>query len=299
MIQLKLKEDTGAEREITLPASVDDLTRHPSRFTLSGELLSLDFTTPDAELNAGLKACLLPLPTDSAKELHLLGYLLDRMEDYHRDVLREHLPAAPCTPAELIQRSIYISDRLFLRDGTKNDNVRPLRECPQFVDEHDMDEALRREFRSYLDRNRLTGGQLFEKVVERARENGDLAHFDGIHEYILPEDSDSPKITDYEFDFVPIVNYGCEGIYINCSLKGGFDQRENRWLSVGTIKTLKDDLDAAKIMGELCGILLHHESRYVNSNLWRFTSTEETERSIARKLESEQAQGQGMTQQMG
>ncbi|MEG0724392.1 MAG: hypothetical protein RR419_09280, partial [Akkermansia sp.] len=169
----------------------------------------------------------------------------------------------------------------------------------QFVDEHDMDEALKREFRSYLDRNRLTGGQLFEKVVECARANGDLALFDTIHEYILPEEYDKTKLTKYEFDFVPIVNYGCEGIYINCSLKGAFDQGKERWLSVGTIKTLENDLAAAKIMGELCGILLHHESQYVGSNLWRLTPTEETERSIARKLESEQAQDPAVHMGMG
>lgn len=299
MIKLTLTDSAGAVRELSLPAPIDELTRHPSHFTLTDELISIDFTSPDAELNAWLKACLLPLPAESAKELHLFGYLLDRMEDYHREVLCNHLPKEPGALSDLIQRSIYISDRLFLRDGTKNDNVRPLRECPQFVDEHDMDETLRREFRSNLDRTRLTGGQLFEKVVERARESGDLARFDGIHEYILPEEHDKTKITNYEFDFIPIVNYGCEGIYIDCSFRGGFDQGEDRWLSVGTIKTLENDLNAAKIMGELCGVLLHHESQYVNSNLWRFTPTEEMERDIARKLESEQTQGHGMTQQMG
>lgn len=299
MIHLTLTNNAGAEREITLPAPIQELARNPNQFAFTDECMVLDFRTPDAELNTGLNQCLPTAPEGSTKELHLLAYLLERMEDYHRDVLRDHLPPAPSTLSEVIQRSIYISDRLFLRDSMKNENVRPLKECPQFVDGSNMDEKLQSEFRSHLDRNRLTGGQLFANVVECARENGDLAHFDGIHEYILPEGHDKTKITKYAFDFIPIVNYGCEGIYINCSLKGGFDQGAERWLSVGTIKTLENDLSAAKIMGELCGILLHHESQYVNSNLWRFTPTEEIEHDIARKLESEQTQNQGMAQQMG
>ena len=65
-------------------------------------------------------------------------------------------------------------------------------------------------------------------------------------------------------------NYGCEGIYIDCCLRGKFDESGCSILHVGTLKTLKRDLDAAKIMGELCGVLMHHATTYVNANLDRY-----------------------------
>ena len=121
---------------------------------------------------------------------------------------------------------------------------------------------------------RDTGGSLFCSVIRMAREAGEFAKAESILDYILPcehEDSvhDKVKLTAYEFDFQPILNYGCEGIYIDCYLAGKFDESGRFRLHVGTLKTLRRDVEAAKIMGELCGLLLHYASEYVNSNLHR------------------------------
>ena len=81
-------------------------------------------------------------------------------------------------------------------------------------------------------------------------------------------------LTECRFDFVPIFNYGCEGICIDCYLKGKFDESGRSSLHVGTLKTLKRDLESAKVIGELCGILTHHASEYVNQNLDRYEGVE-------------------------
>ena len=84
------------------------------------------------------------------------------------------------------------------------------------------------------------------------------------------------KLTAYEFSFDASVNYGgSEGIYIDCYLTGKFDESGRFVLPIGTIKTLKRDLEAAKIMGELCGVLTYYASQYVNQNLLRYTPEKE------------------------
>lgn len=135
---------------------------------------------------------------------------------------------------------------------------------------------------------RDTGGSLFCSVIRMAREAGEFAKVESILDYILPcehEDSvhDKVKLTAYEFDFQPILNYGCEGIYIDCYLKGKFDESRRCSLHVGTLKTLRRDLEAAKIMGELCGALMHHASEYVNQNLRRYTPAQELEAEYRQK----------------
>ena len=74
-----------------------------------------------------------------------------------------------------------------------------------------------------------------------------------------------------------------EGIYIDCYLEGKFDESRRCSLHVGTLKTLRRDLEAAKIMGELCGALMHHASEYVNQNLRRYTPAQELEAEYRQK----------------
>ena len=126
---------------------------------------------------------------------------------------------------------------------------------------------------------RDTGGSLFSSVIRIAKENGDFGRAGAILDYYLPCEHESGTgdkvlLTECRFDFVPIVNYGCEGIYIDCYLKGKFNESGRSSLHVGTLKTLKRDLESAKIMGELCGILMHHASEYVNQNLDRYEGVE-------------------------
>ncbi len=135
---------------------------------------------------------------------------------------------------------------------------------------------------------RDTGGSLFSSVIRRAKANGDFDRAGAILDYYLPCEHEGGrhegvKLTAYEFDFVPIVNYGCEGIYIDCYLKGKFDESRRCSLHVGTLKTLRRDLEAAKIMGELCGALMHHASEYVNQNLRRYTPAQELEAEYRQK----------------
>lgn len=139
---------------------------------------------------------------------------------------------------------------------------------------------------------RDTGGSLFSSVIRMAKEAGEFGKAKAILDYILPcehEESirEKVKLTAYEFDFQPCINYGCEGIFIDCYLMGKFDESGRSKLHVGTLKTLRRDAEAAKIMGELCGVLLHYEKKYVNGNLHRYTPEKELEQEYQRQLEQE------------
>ena len=154
---------------------------------------------------------------------------------------------------------------------------------------HDWD---REQVRLWLEKNfppekhtevfRDTGGSLFSSVIRRAKANGGFDRAGAIPDYHLPCEHESGTddkipLTAYEFDFVPIPNYGCEGIYIDCYLKGKFNESGCSSLHVGTLKTLKRDLESAKIMGELCGALMHHANEYVNANLDRYKTDRQLE----------------------
>lgn len=166
---------------------------------------------------------------------------------------------------------------------------------------HDWD---REQARLWLEKNfppgkttevfRDTGGSLFSSVIRMAKASGDFDRAETILDYYLPCEHESGiregvELTAYEFDFVPILNYGSEGIYIDCYLKGRFDGSGRCSLHVGTLKTLKRDLESAKIMGELCGTLMYHASEYVNQNLHRYTPQKELEAEYQRQLEQKNA----------
>lgn len=173
-----------------------------------------------------------------------------------------------------------------------------LRRGKEFLDLfHDWD---REAARLWLEKNfppekptenfRDTGGSLFSTVIRIAKASGDFAKAEAILDYYLPcEHEEGQKegvqLTAYEFDFVPILNYGSEGIYIDCYLNGKFDESGRSSLHVGTLKTLRRDLESEKIMGELCGILHHYENQYVNKNLRRYTPDKELEAEYQRQLE--------------
>lgn len=118
---------------------------------------------------------------------------------------------------------------------------------------------------------------------------GPLTSSEAILDYVLPCEHETGrhekvKLTAYEFSCDASVNYGgSEGIYIDCYLRGKFDESGRSVLHVGTLKTLRRDLEAAKIMGELCGALMHHASEYVNQNLRRYTPAQELEAEYRQK----------------
>ena len=164
---------------------------------------------------------------------------------------------------------------------------------------HDWD---REQARLWLEKNfppekptevfRDTGGGLFSNVIRVAKVSGDFDRAGAILDYYLPCEHESGiregvELTAYEFDFVPILNYGSEGIYIDCYLMGKFDESGRCSLHVGTLKTLTRDLESAKVMGELCGTLMHHAGEYVNQNLHRYAPQKELEAEYQRQLERE------------
>lgn len=145
---------------------------------------------------------------------------------------------------------------------------------------------------------RDTGGGLFSTVIRLVKASGDFAKAEAILDYYLPCEheegrKEGVKLTAYEFNFEAVLNYGCEGIYIDCYLSGKFDESGRHSLHVGTLKTLRRDLEAEKIMGELCGILHHCENQYVNQNLRCYTPDKELAAEYQRQLEQEAANGGG------
>lgn len=139
---------------------------------------------------------------------------------------------------------------------------------------------------------RDTGGSLFSTAVRLAKENGEFDKAEAILDYILPSAHETGlkekvKITAYEFSFESNVSYGSEGIYLDCYLAGKFDESGRFSLHVGSLKTLRRDLEAAKIMSELGGVLMHYVDQYVNQNLDRYTPDKELKAKYQNKKESD------------
>lgn len=123
---------------------------------------------------------------------------------------------------------------------------------------------------------RYTNKELMEKIVEIITKAGEYKKAEAILDYFLPEKHQVVKLTDYEFDFQGVADFGgSEGIYLDCWLKWKYD---NFYCKMGTFKTLRDDLEGMKIMAELGGILNFYLSRFVNQNINCFTPDEELKR---------------------
>ena len=117
---------------------------------------------------------------------------------------------------------------------------------------------------------RDTPGILFRNVLRLVQEHGHYTDAEPIIDYTLA-DRDERKLTDYGFDFWAVVSPGSsEGIYIDCYLEGRFDQSASTRCHAGTIKTLREDVDAYRIMGALTGYLTVYAHKYVNENLDRY-----------------------------
>ncbi|WP_444658517.1 hypothetical protein ACRQV7_13270 [Caproiciproducens sp. R2] len=286
MLNLTLTTQSGKTQDLNLPLRVEDIVQRPMPFYLAYGKATATFETPDADLNEKLGSLMPNAVEGGVQELNLLAYILDRMDEKRLALLRGNLPDEPCDITELTRRANYFCDRYLDRDGNPDPYVVPLE---RYRESSSLSEKLQREFRMNLEKQRMTGGQLFDRIIEQAKENGDLARFDAIDEYILDDTSYKGKLCSYEFDLLPAMNFGgSEGIYIDCYLKGKFDESGRDSLHIGTIKTLDTNLDACKVMGELCGALMYHENRFVNENLYLFDSTESIERMITKSMEIEQ-----------
>lgn len=148
-------------------------------------------------------------------------------------------------------------------------------------------------------RDRKSG--LFNAILDRARAAGNLSDIEPILDYCLPntQEQESPDrdqhLTDYRFNVVPSLQFGCEGIYLDLLLEGSFDMTDRTRLSIGTIKTLCEDQEACERMGRLCGLLMYHGHAYVNDNIHRYTPQKELEREYARMLEKQKYNEGGTT----
>ena len=99
-------------------------------------------------------------------------------------------------------------------------------------------------------------------------------------EYFLPETYKTIELTDYKFDFCANVQFGVsEGIYVDCSIKGHFDENapsdKMQMLHCGTFKALNNSLEDMRIMGELAGSLVFFAREYVNENIGKYTPQKE------------------------
>ncbi len=157
-----------------------------------------------------------------------------------------------------------------------------------------MDDIQKRE--EYINPKRDFKSDLFRAILERARADGSLAEIEPILDYYLPNDGkalsseQNHPLTNYEFNFVPEISFGSsEGIYVDLYLDGDCDGSGFKRTELGVFKTLRDDLDACRLMGQLCGVLMYHGVDYVNKNLHRYTPKTQLEAEYLRKLKKEQA----------
>lgn len=160
-----------------------------------------------------------------------------------------------------------------------------------------MEDIQKRE--EYINPKRDWKSDLFRAILERARADGSMAEIEPILDYYLPNSSEplssgrNDPLTNYKFDFVPVISFGSsEGIYVDFYLDGDCDESGFKQTEIGVFKTLRTDLDACRLMGQLCGVLMYHGSAYVNENLHRYTPKRELEMEYLYKLKKEQAASQ-------
>ncbi len=116
-------------------------------------------------------------------------------------------------------------------------------------------------------------GDLFTDIYQLAERSGELDKLKFVEDYHLGNDEwKRIKITNNDFTCHFSAQFGgSEGIYIDAYISGHFDATgERKTVSIGTIKTLEDDLAAMKIMGEVCGILTYYAAEYLNQNCARY-----------------------------
>lgn len=151
---------------------------------------------------------------------------------------------------------------------------------------------------AYTTPHRDRKSTLLYAVLERARATGDLKEIEPILDYYLPNEEEplSPKedsyLTNYAFSAEAKVSFGCEGIFVDLDLVGTFDDSGKDRCRVGTFRTLREDAEAGHLMGQLCGILMYHATKYVNENIHRYTPKKELEAELHRKASLQERYGE-------
>ena len=109
---------------------------------------------------------------------------------------------------------------------------------------------------------------LFNETNEAARTAGLLAELDAILDYAEPARGAQP-ITDFQFETLYQLRFGgSEGMYIDASIRGVWqDGGTAGQRSIGTIKTLREDMAAMLTMGQTVGALTWCARDYIDSNI--------------------------------
>ncbi len=112
-----------------------------------------------------------------------------------------------------------------------------------------------------------TNIELFNEINKRLQGKGILPD---ILDYGVPDTREYP-IKSCEWDLIGIVNFGgCEGIYLHLYCRGETGNDNDR-IPVGVYKTLQDDIDAFKAMGDLNAEFVFETRSLVNKNMDDFT----------------------------
>lgn len=254
MLDIKLTRQNDKSLSLSLPCALTELITGDTPFYISHGSAELAFHTGNEALDTALEKQLSGM-TISMERCITLVRTIERLGDLGREQLAENLITAPYIRSldELIGEAADLIPRWYY----------PHEDYKRWLD-------------SEVEQLRLTGGELFERIIALAKENGDLERFHRIEDYTLPSGRSDQKIEDYRFDLCAVPSFGgSEGIYLDCFIRGDFGEYSEKSLPLGTMKTLATDLDACKIVGEVCGVLLYYESRFVNENLYRFTPKDE------------------------
>ncbi len=218
---------------------IDQENPHKVNFTIDDEITS-NFNQDIAELAEWVF---------EKSSIHLNGYwLVDVGEKYRYELENGEISSALCNWLE--EYSV--------------DKIERIRDFAQSLEQR------------MLPQNQETfesTGDLFLDIYRLAEQSGELEKLKFIEDYHQGKrEWDRLEISDDDFT----VNFsvqmgGSEGIYIDAYIDGRFDASgEHKSASIGTIKTLQDDLVAMKIMGEACGILTFYATKYLNQGYSRY-----------------------------
>ena len=105
----------------------------------------------------------------------------------------------------------------------------------------------------------ITGAGMFNAIVAMARRAGDFSRAEHILESCRPceygHSAGGPTpITVFQFD---------EGMFLDCYLRGRFDDSSRYSICIGSMRILSRNKDTCKILGELSGALTYHAHLYI------------------------------------
>ena len=111
----------------------------------------------------------------------------------------------------------------------------------------------------------FTTVELFNVINERLKKKGVLPD---ILDYGI-ETSNAVELRSYQFDVIGIVNFGgSEGIYLDIYADGIVDDSNTRKkIELGTYKTLHDDIDDFKVMGNLNAEFVFAARKFIDEHL--------------------------------